>query len=551
VSILAYNMRAELPAPRVNVRWSPEVDDGQRATLEGQFHLMQGEFRETRTWSYQIANTTATNVEALVTHPGVEDTHGIDRDSYAVEGTPAQFAAVGLALLVGFGASTLASIGVALARRGYLSQAPLSLWILAVFSIAYVLLFVYPVFLNSDHVMALNADFPAGSAEVGVGMDVRRTIDFSSSWLEDGISGIRPYNGYPPLAMLLYSALVPMPFEWAYALITAATLLSYAFVAFAFPLYICPHGRASVLLMLIAVTGAFSYGLRFEIERGQQNLIAMGLCYAAIVLHHAARRRALAYTLFTIAIQLKVYPCMFVLMLVDSWRVLRVNVRRITMLAAASTALLFVLGPTIFMEFIGGLISRFQTSGGLGEITLVNHSIKSGVVLWARQAAKRQVLWPMEHASTIQFVLIACVLACLGVVLATAYRANRKGVDVHLLVMSALCALLIPGISHDYTLPILSGPFAALLLTYEPLIDRAGTRYWHLLVPILVCSAAYACLLFSPYYKPPFLAHNMPTLMVMVVGVTWLSLAARNLPAGVTTRHEAPRDQGECLQSGA
>jgi hypothetical protein len=278
----------------------------------------------------------------------------------------------------------------------------------------------------------------------------------------------------------------------------------------------------------------------------------MGLCYAAIVLyHHAARRRGLAYALFTIAIQLKVYPCMFVLMLVDSWRALRENVRRIIMLAAASTALLFVLGPAIFMEFIGGLISRFQTSGGLGEITLVNHSIKSGVVLWARQAAKRQVLWPMEHASTIQFVLIACVLACLGVVLATAYRANRKGVDVHLLVMGALCALLIPGISHDYTLPILSGPFAALLLKYEPLIDRAGTRHWRLLVPILVCSAAYACLLFSPYYKPSFLAHNMPTLMVMVVGVTWLSLAARNLPAGLTTRQEALRHQGGYSQSGA
>jgi hypothetical protein len=41
--------------------------------------------------------------------------------------------------------------------------------------------------------------------------------------------------------------------------------------------------------------------------------------------------------------------------------------------------------------------------------------------------------------------------------MATAYRANRKGVDVHLLLGSALGALLIPGVSHDYTLPILRG----------------------------------------------------------------------------------------------
>jgi hypothetical protein len=221
------------------------------------------------------------------------------------------------------------------------------------------------------------------------------------------------------------------------------------------------------------------------------------------------------------------------------------------MLAVAGTTLLFVLGPTIFKEFIGALIARFQTSGQLGEITLVNHSIKSGVVLWARQAEKRQVLWPMEHAMTIQVVLIACVLACLGVILATAYRANRKGVDVHLLVMSALAALLIPGISHDYTLPILTGPFAALLLKYEPLIDQADTQRWHLLAPIIMCSAAYACLLFSPTYKPLFLAHNMPTLMAMVIGVTWLSLASRNLPAGLTAFNDAPRRESEFSQIGA
>lgn len=544
VSVLAYYVRPERQAQRVNVRWSPEVDDSQRATLEARFHLVQGEFSETRTWSYQIADTTSTNVERLVTHPSVEDTHGIDRDSYAVEGAPGQFDAVGLALLLGFGTSTLTSIGVALVRRGHLHQAPLSLWVLAFFGIAYVLFFVYPVFLNPAHVMASAADLPAGSPEVGVGMDIRTTIQFSRSWLEGGLSAIRPYNSYPPLATLLYTTLVPIPFEQAYALITAATLLSYVFVAFIFPLYVCPHGRASPLLMLIGVTGLFSYGLRFEIERGQQNLIAMCLCYAAIGLyHHAARPRILAYALFLIAIQLKFYPCMFALMLIDRWRTLRENVLRIIMLAAASTALLFVLGPSIFMEFVGALISRFQTSGQLGEITLVNHSIKAGVVLWARQADKQQVVWPMEHAIGIQLVLIACVLGCLGVVVAMAYRANRRGVDVHLLLASALCALLIPGISHDYTLPILSGPFAALLLKYEELIDRAEIRDWRLIVPILVCSAAYACLLFSPYYKPPFLAHNMPTLMAMVIGVTWLSLAARNLPAGLTACDVASRRQ--------
>ena len=92
-----------------NVRWSPEVDDRQRATLEAQFHLTQGEFREGRTWSYRIADTTSTNLETLVAQPSVEDTYGIDRNSYTVEGAPGRFDGLGFALLFGFGTSTLAS----------------------------------------------------------------------------------------------------------------------------------------------------------------------------------------------------------------------------------------------------------------------------------------------------------------------------------------------------------------------------------------------------------------------------------------------------------
>ena len=185
-------------------------------------------------------------------------------------------------------------------------------------------------------------------------------------------------------------------------------------------------------------------------------------------------------------------------------------------------------GPAIFVEFVDGTISKLQASGPYSFIGPVNHSIRSPVVLWARRAAERDVLWPMQYVITIQVVLIACVLVCLGVILATAYRVNRKDVDVSLL-GSALCAVLIPGVSHDYSLPVLAGPFALLLLKSEQVIDRADARHRHLLAPILMCSAAYTCLLFSPDYRPPFLGHNMPILMAMVIGVTWLSLAAKNL----------------------
>ena len=89
--------------------------------------------------------------------------------------------------------------------------------------------------------------------------------------------------------------------------------------------------------------------------------------------------------------------------------------------------------------------------------------------------------------------------------------------------------MIIPGVSHDYTLPILSGPFAALLMKYEDLIDTTTRRRWHLLAPVLVCSAAYASLMFSIVYKPSLLGHNLPTLVAMMMALAWLSVAARGV----------------------
>ena len=101
-------------APQVNVRWSSAVGDQQRAALEARFHLTHGEWRDERTWTYRIADTTRTNVGALVTHPDVEDTHHIDRRSFDVEGAANllnRLWPAASALLIGLGAATLACLG--------------------------------------------------------------------------------------------------------------------------------------------------------------------------------------------------------------------------------------------------------------------------------------------------------------------------------------------------------------------------------------------------------------------------------------------------------
>jgi len=76
-SILLY---FEPPHPiRVHVRWTGDVDEVRRASLEQQLSLTLGEYREGSTWLYVLPSPTTEAIQALVQHPNVEDTQHVDR----------------------------------------------------------------------------------------------------------------------------------------------------------------------------------------------------------------------------------------------------------------------------------------------------------------------------------------------------------------------------------------------------------------------------------------------------------------------------------------
>jgi len=66
------------PVP-VHVRWRPATSDAERAALEERFHLTKGVVTEGTTRAYLLANTSTRNIRAMVQHPSVEDTAGINR----------------------------------------------------------------------------------------------------------------------------------------------------------------------------------------------------------------------------------------------------------------------------------------------------------------------------------------------------------------------------------------------------------------------------------------------------------------------------------------
>ena len=67
------------PSPPINVRWVAGLEADRRRGLEERFGLDAGNEIESTTWRYALVDSSPANISALVRHPDVIDTHGINR----------------------------------------------------------------------------------------------------------------------------------------------------------------------------------------------------------------------------------------------------------------------------------------------------------------------------------------------------------------------------------------------------------------------------------------------------------------------------------------
>lgn len=232
-----------------------------------------------------------------------------------------------------------------------IQRLPAVFWILFAFFLTYLTFFLFPVFLNSHH----KIDYVAGYIrdQGRIGFDIRSIVERIENWF---ILGQSPYSdgfiAYPPLTIAVFAPLVLAGFPGYFYLVTTLTLFCFVVSTLAVPRLIFKQGQV-FLIFLFFFTGLFSYGFQFELERGQFNAIAFSLCVIAVFLFHwKSEFNYWAYLLFTISVQLKVYPIFFIVMFVKDWRDWKNNLRRFLGLAALSFSILFVLGYQIFRDFL-------------------------------------------------------------------------------------------------------------------------------------------------------------------------------------------------------
>jgi len=390
-------------------------------------------------------------------------------------------------------------------------------WILIGFLIPYIRFFILSVFFSGPRMDVLQLVVPIMTP---IGADLRQTmISVSRLFLE----GSTPYLGnipYPPLVYILLGPLLLFEIDKAYIVFSVVTLVAYVWQALILPYRMARARTLSTSLLLVFVSGMMSYGLLFELERAQFNVIAGLLAYLAVWIFHSDRKHAVwAYVLFCISVHLKVFPLVFIVMFIDDWHDWKNNLRRLVLLGLANLAVGFILGPGIFLDFVNALKGR---AGFPNTIRFDNHSAFSFASIASGALAKRGLAL---DAGLLQYVLLAMIGLCVLVLIVKAYRRRTRGLNVPLFLVCALAAILLPPVSHDYTLPLLTAPVALLLHNIEQQ-HADGRRNLLLAAGILVFAAAYATVLIPLGYRPAlFMLHNnfpeLFTLLAITTLVGW------------------------------
>ena len=393
---------------------------------------------------------------------------------------------------------------------------PTLYWVLATFLITYAFFFLLPVFFSRLHIHYLTKYIPDAFI-THIGFDIQAIVSRIDNWLRTGQS---PYAdgfiAYPPLTIAMFATFSIIGYPAYFRLIVSITVFAYLIAALLIPGLMFSK-RNRTLLLLFFITGLFSYGLQFEQERGQFNLIAITFCLLAIYIFHFHHKyRYFAYLLFSLSIQLKVYPVFFIVMFINDWRNWRSVVKRFLGLGLINFALLFILGRKLFLDFVN-TITNYQL---LQSSRYENLSIK-GFAYYLSNDVFATTSSMARVAETFFWLLFAlCFLAVVGYALLK----NSGGVNPYLLLLCTLAALIIPSVSNDYKLTILIVPMA-LVFGCLPEINDFKKKVFSILLVILT-SLAYWTTLYPATVKPEFLSRNFPALMVILISVTILNFLA-------------------------
>ncbi len=381
---------------------------------------------------------------------------------------------------------------------GIIANIPVIYWALLGIVLSYFLFFVRPVFLNEQQEMQF---FPYVPVVSPIGTDSRAMVVFAKKWFIE-YQSLHGVNCATPIQILFFATLMYLSDSQAYYIMTVLTILAYLFNSLIFPVLFLKTKTLPPLVVLFSVVGLFSYGLQFEIERGQFYSIVMFFCCVAVYLYQKNKYVFLSYVLLSIAIQLKYSPAILITMYALCDKKSK-GIVRIIILLLVNVMLLMVFGWSHFKLFVTIITDRFVSP----YIWINNHSIKNYLFYFSKKhPGIVDYIGFIELVFIIVFVLLTLLVIC------SFYWVRQDWIRYYLFFICVIGMMTIPAESFDYNLAMLSAP-VAILLCY---IEKYSSDLFHKFVALGI-SFCYGTTLFSFTNKDPIVLNNFPVIIAMFV----------------------------------
>jgi hypothetical protein len=301
-------------------------------------------------------------------------------------------------------------------------------------------------------------------------------IDFRDGLYAPGRSFSNAGSGWPPFTLWLGKAFTAVSFSTGYV-IQVCALLGFSLGAAVLCAVlartaVCPgdelDGRVPVEARQLGVLGGLwlltSYGVMFEIERGQIDLYALFFALLAVwlLLRPPVGSPWWPSLSLALAVNLKAYPA--VLGVVVLWRY---RWRAVVPLLVTNVLLFVAAGPGNVKRFIA---TQSGLESGTQSLGWVNHSAVSLAFTLHRMDSS----WPAWLGICLLAVSAAVWVATLVVVMKRGWD-DRRAVLVAAACIPVMCTF--PSISNDYKLVLLVFPLV-VLAAETAVARRDGGRLW-------------------------------------------------------------------------
>lgn len=310
-----------------------------------------------------------------------------------------------------------------------------------------------------------------------------------------------------------------------YFLMTGLTLLSYGLLFF---VLWRKKTNSYGIFVFFFLTGLFSYGMQFELERGQFNVLALLLVITGIWLHHNfSSFRLLAYTLWTIAAHIKLYPGIFLVMFFSRSNQRRENLTILLLLGCLNLAAFLILGYKVFLQFVNALMAESRNPlWVLPDKQPITHSINAFIDKLAKNNDGELPANLAEGLGSsgpwVGLILLAIIILCSVLIIRRTLQNRPNLLHADALMLLILLGFLLPSVSIDYKLVLLA-PGLAVVLANRALPELRWQKILFIGLTILM-SAAYSLALVPYAYRSGLLITAFPMLFTMLLCLTGLNL---------------------------